>query len=151
MTAAAVSTNSPIIERRPRSRSFGTGTPTFSSDLAKLKGACSAEGSVVNSYPEAIAIASTFDVLGSNSPLSRKLTLESEADWMEFFRTAGAVSGGEGGAPVSIHLEKFLRYCFDIAFKMPPSPSSKHVRSASGGVLEAVGGASRMSPTPLQI
>lgn len=154
MTVAAVSPSSPVVERRPRSRSFGAGTPTFSSDLAKLKSACRNDGSIVHSYPEAIAIASAFDVLGSNSPLSRKLSLEKEGDWIDFMNKSGAVSsGGEDGKPISIHLEKLLRHCFDIAYKMPPSPSSKVLRpDTSGGALTADGhGSARVFPLPLQI
>ncbi len=139
--ATAVTPSSPVIERRPRSRSFGNSTPTFSSDLAKLKSACTGEnGTVVNSYTEAIAIASTFDVLGSNSPLSRKLTLNDEADWIEFMNKSGAVSGSS--EENAINLEKLLRYCFDIAFKLPPSPSSKAMRRSAS---------KSNSPTPLQI
>ena len=87
----------------------------------------------MDSYEKAIAIARTFDVLGSSSPLSRKLNLEKESDWIDFINKSGAVSGNGGdGNTVSINLEKFLRHCFDIAFKMPPSPTSKtHARSAS--------------------
>ena len=94
----------------------------------------------MNSYSEAITIASTFDVLGSNSPLSRKLTLNNEADWIEFMSKSGAVSGSSGD--VAINLEKLLRYCFDIAFKLPPSPSSKVTRRSASH---------SNSPTPLQI
>lgn len=144
MTTLAPSPHSPVIERRPRSRSFGTGTPTFSSDLAKLKKRAVGDGSTtVHSYPEAIKIASTFDVLGTtnNSPLNRKLKLSGESDWIEFMKSSGAVvasasASGDGGS-VDINLEKLLRYCFDIAFKMPPSPTPREKKAAS--------------PTPLQI
>eukprot|EP00581_Thalassiosira_minuscula_P010970 CAMPEP_0183714316 /NCGR_PEP_ID=MMETSP0737-20130205/8874_1 /TAXON_ID=385413 /ORGANISM="Thalassiosira miniscula, Strain CCMP1093" /LENGTH=140 /DNA_ID=CAMNT_0025943223 /DNA_START=163 /DNA_END=585 /DNA_ORIENTATION=+ len=132
MTVAAVSPSSPVVERRPRSRSFGAGTPTFSSDLAKLKSACSDAGSIVHSYTDAIAIASQFDVLGSNSPLSRKLSLTNETDWIEFMNKSGAVVNG-GSDEVSINLEKLLRHCFDTAFKMPPSPSGKTLRPDTSG------------------
>mmetsp|Transcript_31481 Transcript_31481/g.59994 ORF Transcript_31481/g.59994 Transcript_31481/m.59994 type:complete len:160 (+) Transcript_31481:200-679(+) len=145
---------SPVIQRRPRSSSFGAGTPTFSSDLAKLKAACSSHdhddnGSIVHSYSEAITIASSFDVMGSNSPLSRKLTLEGKEDWIEFMNKSGAVSrssGYEDGNPtISIHLEKFLRYCFDFAFKMPSSPKNRNKTcGVDGGVV-------RVSPLPLQV
>eukprot|EP00584_Thalassiosira_punctigera_P015611 CAMPEP_0172551534 /NCGR_PEP_ID=MMETSP1067-20121228/40061_1 /TAXON_ID=265564 ORGANISM="Thalassiosira punctigera, Strain Tpunct2005C2" /NCGR_SAMPLE_ID=MMETSP1067 /ASSEMBLY_ACC=CAM_ASM_000444 /LENGTH=149 /DNA_ID=CAMNT_0013339339 /DNA_START=23 /DNA_END=472 /DNA_ORIENTATION=+ len=149
MTVAAVSpsipSSSPTIERRPRSRSFGAGTPTFSSDLAKLKAACSNDGSTVYTYSEAIAIASSFDVLGSNSPLSRKLKLETEGEWINFINNSGAVVSDDGKL-ISIHFEKFLRHCFDIAYKMPASPSTKTLRSALNG-----DGSARVSPTPLQI
>ena len=125
------SSSSPNIERRPRSSSFGKSTPTYSSDLAKLKSACST--SIVHSYSDAIAIASTFDVLGSNSPLSRRLTLTTESDWIEFITKSGAAAGV--GETLSINLEKLLRHCFDIAYKMPSSPSTKkHMRANSSGV-----------------
>mmetsp|Transcript_33342 Transcript_33342/g.70149 ORF Transcript_33342/g.70149 Transcript_33342/m.70149 type:complete len:140 (-) Transcript_33342:299-718(-) len=139
MTVETISPSSPVIERRPRSRSFGAGTPTFSSDLAKLKDACCSDDSVVHSYSEAIAIASTFDVLGPSSPLSRRMQLDTESDWIEFMMQSGAISG-EDGKPISIHLEKLLRHCFDIAYKMPSSPSSKAVRSSA-----------RMNPSPIQV
>eukprot|EP00585_Thalassiosira_rotula_P007944 CAMPEP_0196132968 /NCGR_PEP_ID=MMETSP0910-20130528/2384_1 /TAXON_ID=49265 /ORGANISM="Thalassiosira rotula, Strain GSO102" /LENGTH=159 /DNA_ID=CAMNT_0041392637 /DNA_START=85 /DNA_END=564 /DNA_ORIENTATION=+ len=148
------SSSYPVIQRRPRSRSFGAGTPTFSSDLAKLKAACSSHdhndnGSIVHSYSEAITIASSFDVMGSNSPLSRKLTLEGKEDWIEFMNKSGAVSssgGDEDGNPtISIHLEKFLRYCFDFAYKMPSSPKN---RNKTYGVD---GGVASVSPLPLQV
>ena len=132
MTGSISPSSSPNIERRPRSSSFGKSTPTYSSDLAKLKGACST--SIVHSYSDAIAIASTFDVLGSNSPLSRRLALTTESDWIEFIKKSGAASVGTGET-LSINLEKLLRHCFDIAYKMPSSPSTKkHMRAASGGV-----------------
>ena len=126
-TAVVVSPHSPVIERRPRSSSFGTSTPTFSSDLAKLKGATNS--TIVHSYAEAIAIASSFDVLGPNSPLNRKVALSNESDWIDFITKANAVVTDGGG--VAINLDKLLRYCFDIAYKMPPSPSTKHVRTST--------------------
>jgi hypothetical protein len=99
----------------------------------------------VHSYAEAIAVASTFDVLGPNSPLSRKLNLSGEAEWIEFLSKSGAVvatrGGGEeggDGSVVSINLERLLRHCFDVAFKLPSSaalPSASHRRSASGRVV----------------
>lgn len=119
---------------RPRSRSFSS-TPTFSYDLAKLR-STSATG-IVHSYTDAIAIASTFDVLGNNSTLTPKLKLNSDDDWIELFQKSGAVQnvGCGGDVVINIHLEKFLRYCFDIAYKMPPSPTNRvlrdHVRSKS--------------------
>ena len=68
------------------------------------------------------------------------MTLEKEGDWIDFMKKSGAVSGGdEDGKPVSIHLEKLLRHCFDIAYKMPPSPSTKTLRPDT------------VSPLPLQI
>jgi len=140
--------NSPVIEGRPRSRSFSS-TPTFSSDLAKLRAACSAEspstnnnnkGCIVKSYEEAIRIASTFDVLTSqHSPLSRKLKLETFGDWKEFLKVALVTNDDcrenndeakEEEEEVAIHLEKLLRHCFDIAYKMPPSPCNKAWRQA---------------------
>jgi hypothetical protein len=140
------------IEGRPRSRSFSS-TPTFSSDLAKLKSSLSSTNNnsttIVHSYKEAISIASTFDVLGNNSTLTPKLKLEDDDDWIALFQKSGAVtttnnnnsSGSEGGSEgdsgnLEIHLEKFLRYCFDIAYKMPPSPSNRVLREqvkATGG------------------
>jgi hypothetical protein len=141
--------------RRPRSRSFSS-TPTFSSDLAKLKAALPPKNSnsspplTVHTYKEAIAIASTFDVLGNNSTLTPKLKLSSEDDWIDLFQKSGAVavaensssSGDEGVVVMTVNMEKFLRYCFDIAYKMPPSPSNRvlreHVRSASGSCFEEV-------------
>mmetsp|Transcript_5440 Transcript_5440/g.11459 ORF Transcript_5440/g.11459 Transcript_5440/m.11459 type:complete len:140 (+) Transcript_5440:90-509(+) len=132
------------VEGRPRSTSFSS-TPTFSSDLAKLKSSLpqspsSSSPCTVSSYKEAIAIASTFDVLGNNSTLTPKLKLTSEDDWIDFFQKSGAVdtttSTTNGG--VNVNMEKFLRYCFDMAYKMPPSPSNRvlreHVRGASGTV-----------------
>lgn len=78
------------IEHRARSSSFGTVTPTFSSDLAKLRAACYGVSSdaingvnqqpVVHSYSEAIDIASTFDIFGTNSPLCQKLQLNNNKD-----------------------------------------------------------------------
>mmetsp|Transcript_18136 Transcript_18136/g.26950 ORF Transcript_18136/g.26950 Transcript_18136/m.26950 type:complete len:135 (-) Transcript_18136:1665-2069(-) len=127
------------VEGRPRSTSFSS-TPTFSSDLAKLKSSLPQSPSspcTVSSYKEAIAIASTFDVLGNNSTLTPKLKLTSEDDWIDFFQKSGAVdTTNEDG--VNVNMEKFLRYCFDMAYKMPPSPSNRvlreHVRGASGTV-----------------
>ena len=61
------------------------------------------------------------------------------------FQKSGAVtitnnnssSGSEGDSSnLEIHLGKFLRYCFDIAYKMPPSPSNRVLREqvkATGG------------------
>ena len=167
MSAIAASSRSTgvLVEGRPRSRSFSS-TPTFSSDLAKLRAATGSGGTsgIVHSYRDAIAIASTWDVLGPHSPLKRKVKLETEEDWKEFFQvavikndgdsaTSGAITQGqqqaasnEAEVEVSIQLEKLLRHCFDVAYKMPISPSSKvlkasHARSAS------VGG----SPPSLQI
>ena len=83
-------------------------------------------------------MASTFDVLGPNSPLSRKLKLAGEAEWIEFLSKSGAVTQGDDGSVVSINLERLLRHCFDVAFKLPSSaalPSTSHRRSASGRVV----------------
>ncbi len=122
------------IEGRPRSRSFSS-TPTFSSDLAKLKSSLSntTNTTIVHSYKEAILIASTFDVLGNNSTLTPKLKLVDDDDWIALFQKSGAVitnssSGSDDGGSLEIHLEKFLRYCFDIAYKMPPSPNNRILR-----------------------
>ena len=55
-------------------------------------------------------------------------------------KSSGAVvasASGDGAGSVDINLEKLLRYCFDIAFKMPPSPTPREKKAAS--------------PTPLQI
>lgn len=159
------------IEGRPRSRSFSS-TPTFSSDLAKLKSSLSnsnnnnsnSNTTIVHSYKEAISIASTFDVLGNNSTLTPKLKLENDDDWIALFQKSGAVttttnnssstsesgSGGSGGdsGSLEIHLEKFLRYCFDIAYKMPPSPSNRVLREQ----VKATGGNNGGSAVPsLQI
>jgi len=130
------------VEGRPRSTSFSS-TPTFSSDLAKLKSSLpqspssSSSPCTVSSYKEAIAIASTFDVLGNNSTLTPKLKLTSEDDWIDFFQKSGAVDTTTSSG-VNVNMEKFLRYCFDMAYKMPPSPSNRvlreHVRGASGTV-----------------
>lgn len=111
----------------------------------------------MHSYREAIAIASTFDVLGINSPLIRKLKLDGESDWISFISNSGAViaggncssdGGGEGGGDageISIHLEKFLRHCYDIAYKLPATSSSQvaraHVRSSSLAALSAMSAA----------
>lgn len=119
------------IEGRPRSRSFSS-TPTFSSDLAKLKSSLPTSTTTsISTYQQAIAIASTFDVLGNNSALTPKLKLESEDDWIQLFQKSGAVEhpdGSSDGEEVVIHMERFLRYCFDIAYKMPPSPSNRVMR-----------------------
>lgn len=97
-----------------------------------------------------------------NSPLRSKLILNGEEDWISFIKNSGAVvvtttgasgsgvdgttcgggggvDGAEGEETISIHLEKFLRHCFDIAYKLPPNISQSttstaaraHVRSAS--------------------
>ncbi|KAL7521256.1 hypothetical protein ACHAWX_005929 [Stephanocyclus meneghinianus] len=166
-------------EGRPRSRSFSS-TPTFSSDLAKLRCACQNivnsdapdEGNnnncnaanIVTSYSRAIEIASTFDVLGCHSPLTRKIKLESERDWIELITGSGCVAEAASNENTSndmttvgltIDLEKFLRYCFDIAYKMPPSPRTRaknHVRSVSHGGIPVSGGVVRRgSPPELQI
>ena len=61
------------------------------------------------------------------------------------------------GDELNIDLEKFLRYCFDAAYKMPPSPTTKtrgrqHVRSVShGGVPVPQGASDRMNPPELSI
>jgi hypothetical protein len=94
----------------------------------------------VHSYAEAISIASKFDVLGPNSPLSRKLKLSGEGDWIEFIFNSGAVVHDYDGVALSINLEKLLRHCFDVAFKLPPSAAlstaaTTHRRSASGRVV----------------
>ena len=143
MTTVATATNisppSPVIERRPRSSSFGSTTPTYSQDVAKLKSAC--PNSTIVSVEKAIAIASTFDVLGSNSPLSRKISLTTENDWISFMKNLDAVEEEEEeeGEKVSINLTKLLRNLYDTAYKMPPSPSTKHVRAASSGAVPNVG------------
>lgn len=56
------------------------------------------------------------------------------------FQKSGAVittnnnSESDGGSSgVEIYLEKFLRYCFDIAYKMPPSPSNRVLREQVKG------------------
>jgi len=140
MTTVATATNisppSPVIERRPRSSSFGSTTPTYSQDVAKLKSAC--PNSTIVSVEKAIAIASTFDVLGSNSPLSRKISLTSESDWISFMKNLDAIIVEEG-EKVLINLTKLLRNLYDTAYKMPPSPSTKHVRAASSGAVPNVG------------
>ena len=105
-------------------------------------------------------IASTFDVLGNNSTLTPKLKLENDDDWIALFQKSGAVTtnnnssssassessesgnGGDSGN-LEIHLEKFLRYCFDIAYKMPPSPSNRVLReqvkaTGSGGAVPSL-------------
>lgn len=102
-----------------------------------------------------------------NSPLRSKLILNGEEDWISFIKNSGAVvvttttttatgasgsgvdgttcgggggvDGAEGEETIAIHLEKFLRHCFDIAYKLPPNISQSttstaaraHVRSAS--------------------
>jgi len=95
--------------------------------------------------------------------LRSKLIFNGEEDWISFIKNSGAVvvtttgasgsgvdgttgcGGGvedgaaEGEEAISIHLEKFLRHCFDIAYKLPPNISQSttstaaraHVRSAS--------------------
>ncbi|KAL7553237.1 hypothetical protein ACHAWF_016494 [Thalassiosira exigua] len=139
----SVDVESPVIERRPRSRSFGSGTPTFSSDLAKLRAACPGCGGddsvIVHSYPEAVALVSSTDILGSHSPLKRKVSLDDEEGWKAFIDASGAAAttGGGEDPPVSIDLEKLLRHCFDVAFKMPPSPigaGSKSLKSSGARV-----------------
>jgi hypothetical protein len=198
--------SSSIEQYRTRSSSFGSITPTFSSDLAKLRAACSCgdggdgntthagnttataattnggvnkEPYVVHSYTKAIAIATTFDIFGPNSPLCQKLKLnnnkqrttttveenenENKKVWIEFINQSGAaVVIGDKQQPffddnagsnndnnsnnnnnnnnnnnvnnnndvnVAIQMEKLLRYCFDVAFKLPPS--NGHVRTVS--------------------
>ena len=101
--------------------------------VAKLKSAC--PNSTIVSVEKAIAIASTFDVLGSNSPLSRKISLTSESDWISFMKNLNAVEEDS----LSINLTKLLRNLYDTAYKMPPSPSTKHVRAASSGAVPNVG------------
>ena len=52
---------------------------------------------------------------------------------------------GEGEEKISIHLEKLLRHCFDIAYKLPPNYSQStsstaartHMRSSSLAALAA--------------
>mmetsp|Transcript_22525 Transcript_22525/g.51111 ORF Transcript_22525/g.51111 Transcript_22525/m.51111 type:complete len:157 (+) Transcript_22525:97-567(+) len=156
MTASSSSSPScpacPAVAPRPRSRSFGQSTPTFSSDLAKLTstvGSC--QNSTVPTYQEAITIAKSFDVLGPSSPLSRKVSLDTESDWINFIDTSGAVDCTAEERKIEIHLEKFLRYCFDIAYKMPPSPSNKALRSSMGTASENGMRQNSNSPTPLNI
>ena len=74
------------------------------------------------------------------------MKLDSEGDWIEFMKKSGAVSGDGSDEKPIINLEKLLRYCFDIAFKMPPSPSGKTMRQNSGGSDSA-----KVSPPPIQI
>jgi hypothetical protein len=183
-----------IEQYRARSSSFGSITPTFSSDLAKLRAACCGtigdgvdthasntatttggvnnEPYVVHSYTKAIAIATTFDIFGPNSPLCQKLKLnttnnkqrtttveenengdENKKVWIEFINQSGAVIVGDNNqssddddntgsndnnsntnnnndVSVAIQMEKLLRYCFDVAFKLPPNG---HVRTVSSG------------------
>ena len=132
------------VEGRPRSRSFSS-TPTFSSDLAKLQ----SSSLTVQNYSDAIALASTFDVLGNNSALTPKLKLSSDDDWIQLFQKSGAVKTSSKGELEQVNMEKFLRYCFDIAYKMPPSPSNRVLRenivrgassssSSSSGVMPSI-------------
>ena len=121
---------SPVPTQRPRSRSFSS-TPTFSSDLSKLRNASTNSNGIVTSYSEAIRIASTFDVLmSSHSPLASKVALKCEDDWMALLKRSGCVRPREGAAQddddhaVTIEMERFLRYCFDVAYKMPASPNT---------------------------
>ena len=120
---------SPVPTHRPRSRSFSS-TPTFSSDLSKLRHASTNSNGIVTSYSEAIRIASTFDVLmSSHSPLASKVALKCEDDWMALLKRSGCVRPREGAAQddddaVTIEMERFLRYCFDVAYKMPASPNT---------------------------
>ena len=88
---------------------------------------------------KAIAIASTFDVLGSNSPLSRKISLTSESDWISFMKNLNSFEEDQGEKKITINLTKLLRNLYDTAYKMPPSPSTKHVRAASSGAVPNVG------------
>ena len=96
-----------------------------------------------------------------------KVELKCEADWVKLLDRSGCVQSTTGGsttsstansdAAVSIDLEKFLRYCFDIAYKMPASPNTRpktqHVRSVShGGVpLAGSGGGGRRNPPELSV
>jgi hypothetical protein len=191
--------SSSIEQYRARSSSFGSITPTFSSDLAKLRAACcgsdgdgnthagntttaaaattnggvNKEPYVVHSYTKAIAIATTFDIFGPNSPLCQKLKLnnnkqrttttveenenenENKKVWIEFINQSGAAvvigdkqqpffddnagsnndnnssnnNNNNNDVNVAIQMEKLLRYCFDVAFKLPPS--NGHVRTVS--------------------
>lgn len=114
----------------------------------------------VHSYTEAIAMASTFDIFGPNSPLCQKLRLnnnnkrtnggDDKKVWFEFINQSVAVdisnkrsssssyanvdeqhsyddghdiSINNNDVIVTIQMEKLLRYCFDVAFKLPPSGS----------------------------
>lgn len=130
---------SPTPTHRPRSRSFSS-TPTFSSDLSKLRNA--SNDGIVTSYSQAVRIASTFDVLTSNhSPLASKVELKCEDDWISLLNRSGCVQRQRGAAQdvvnvndvntdhgaeelLTIDLERFLRYCFDVAYKMPASPNT---------------------------
>ena len=97
-----------------------------------------------------------------------KVELKCEADWVKLLDRSGCVQSTTGGsttsstansdAAVSIDLEKFLRYCFDIAYKMPASPNTRpktaeHVRIVShGGVpLAGSGGGGRRNPPELSV
>lgn len=83
-----------------------------------------------------------------NSPLRSKLILNKEEDWIKFISDSGAVVVSEvvdENEKVSIHLEKLLRHCFDIAYKLPPnysqsftsSTTKNHMRSSSLAALAA--------------
>lgn len=84
-------------------------------------------------------------MLGNNSALTPKLKLKSEDDWIQFFQKSGAVdttseeNENEGGSGMVVHMERFLRYCFDIAYKMPPSPNNKILRNSMKEAAEGVG------------
>lgn len=87
--------------------------------------------------------------------------LACEDDWISFFEKANCVTTAAADGSREVNLEKFLRYCFDIAYKMPASPSTRprgdnaHVRSVShGGVplpVGSPGGTRRASPPQLSI
>ena len=58
------------------------------------------------------------------------MALKCEDDWIALLNRSGCVRRREGAAQddddhaVTIEMERFLRYCFDVAYKMPASPNT---------------------------
>jgi len=97
-------------------------TPTFSKDRELLSNQL--KNSLAESFEEGRRIASQWDVTQCRSFLHRR-KLDTNEDWISLFKSCDAIQREKNGIE-SIDLEKVLKTCYEIAFAMPPSPTSAY-------------------------